>query len=114
MSEKVDFKLEIKDEDQTENAVELQHQEHDTNLDCNDPNKLQVAVEVFQRKYRSMSVYGEHMIVAAERSNKALFLFPEGNRARSYCKKIVEHRYPFLINYVNISSLSSRFTVFIK
>lgn len=61
----------------------------------NSENKLRAATEVFQRKYRSMSTYGEQVIDDANRSNKALFCLPEDNPVRFYCKKIVESKYPF-------------------
>lgn len=60
----------------------------------NSENKLRAATEVFQRKYRSMSTYGEQVIDDANRSNKALFCLPEDNPVRFYCKKIVESKYP--------------------
>ncbi|XP_073235068.1 voltage-dependent L-type calcium channel subunit alpha-1D-like [Porites lutea] len=58
----------------------------------NSENKLRAATEVFQRKYRSMSTYGEQVIDDANRSNKALFCLPEDNPVRFYCKKIVESK----------------------
>ncbi|XP_068707283.1 voltage-dependent calcium channel type A subunit alpha-1-like isoform X2 [Montipora foliosa] len=54
-------------------------------------NKLR-ATAVLQRKYRSMSTYGEQVIDDAKRSNKALFCLPEDNPVRYYCKKIVESK----------------------
>lgn len=60
----------------------------------NSENKLRAAA-VLQRKYRSMSTYGEQVIDDANRSNKALFCLPEDNPVRFYCKKIVESKYPF-------------------
>ena len=59
----------------------------------NTENKLRAAA-VLQRKYRSMSTYGEQVIDDANRSNKALFCLPEDNPVRFYCKKIVESKYP--------------------
>lgn len=53
------------------------------------------ATGVLQRKYRSMSTYGEQVIDDAKRSNKALFCLSEDNPVRFYCKKIVESKYPF-------------------
>ena len=64
-------------------------------LETGDSNRLQIAVGAFQRKYRSMSVYGEHVIDIAERSKKALFIFPERNSVRMFCKRVVENKYPF-------------------
>lgn len=64
----------------------------------NSENKLRAATEVFQRKYRSMSTYGEQVIDDANRSKKALFCLPEDNPVRFYCKKIVESKYPLLKN----------------
>ena len=64
-------------------------------LEAADSSRLQIAVGAFQRKYRSMSVYGEHVIDIAERSKKALFIFPEGNSLRMFCKRVVENKYPF-------------------
>lgn len=64
-------------------------------LEGGDSSRLQIAVGAFQRKYRSMSVYGEHVIDIAERSKKALFLFPETNSLRLFCKRVVENKYPF-------------------
>ncbi|XP_078367100.1 voltage-dependent L-type calcium channel subunit alpha-1D-like isoform X2 [Oculina patagonica] len=58
----------------------------------NSENKLRAATEVFQRKYRSMSTYGEQVIDDANRSKKALFCLPEDNPVRFYCKKIVESK----------------------
>ena len=64
-------------------------------LEAGDSSRLQVAVGAFQRKYRSMSVYGEHVIDIAERSKKALFIFPETNSLRMFCKRVVENKYLF-------------------
>ncbi|XP_058941350.2 voltage-dependent calcium channel type A subunit alpha-1 isoform X1 [Pocillopora verrucosa] len=61
-------------------------------LTKNSENKLRAATEVFQRKYRSMSTYGEQVIDDANRSKKALFCLPEDNPLRFYCKKIVESK----------------------
>ncbi|PFX33508.1 Voltage-dependent calcium channel type A subunit alpha-1 [Stylophora pistillata] len=61
-------------------------------LTKNSENKLRAATEVFQRKYRSMSTYGEQVIDDANRSKKALFCLPEDNPIRFYCKKIVESK----------------------
>ena len=66
-------------------------------LESGDSSRLQIAVGAFQRKYRSMSVYGEHVIDIAERSKKALFIFPERNSIRMFCKRVVENKYPFLL-----------------
>ncbi|XP_065072313.1 voltage-dependent L-type calcium channel subunit alpha-1D-like [Rhopilema esculentum] len=61
-------------------------------LESGDSSRLQIAVGAFQRKYRSMSVYGEHVIDIAERSKKALFIFPERNSIRMFCKRVVENK----------------------
>ena len=69
--------------------------DEDIPLEASDSSRLQVAVGAFQRKYRSMSIYGEHVIDIAERSKKALFIFPESNPLRMFCKRVVENKYPF-------------------
>ena len=73
-------------------------------LTKNSENKLRAATEVFQRKYRSMSTYGEQVIDDANRSKKALFCLPEDNPIRFYCKKIVESKYPLLRSLKKSSS----------
>lgn len=67
----------------------------DSSSKANLESKLR-ATGVLQRKYRSMSTYGEQVIDDAKRSNKALFCLSEDNPVRFYCKKIVESKYPFL------------------
>lgn len=57
--------------------------------------KLRAATEAFQRKYRSMSLYGDHVLEVANRSNRALLCLGEDNSLRFYCKKVVESKYPF-------------------
>lgn len=74
-------------------------------LTKNSENKLRAATEVFQRKYRSMSTYGEQVIDDANRSKKALFCLPEDNPLRFYCKKIVESKYPLLESFKKILTI---------
>ena len=73
----------------------MDFKDEDIQLEASDSSRLQVAVGAFQRKYRSMSIYGEHVIDIAERSKKALFIFPESNPLRMFCKRVVENKYPF-------------------
>ncbi len=79
---------------QTSQSQSLDIKDEDINLETSDSSRLQVAVGAFQRKYRSMSIYGEHVIDIAERSKKALFIFPESNSIRMFCKRVVENKYP--------------------
>ena len=81
--------------DTAEQFQSVDMKDEDINLETADSSRLQVAVGAFQRKYRSMSIYGEHVIDIAERSKKALFIFPESNKLRMFCKRVVEHKYPF-------------------
>lgn len=76
----------------------------------NSENKLRAAT-VLQRKYRSMSTYGEQVIDDANRSNKALFCLPEDNPVRFYCKKIVESKYPLNISKIYASLRRIIFTL---
>lgn len=73
--------------------VSMADEAKDPSNKSNTENKLRAAA-VLQRKYRSMSTYGEQVIDDANRSNKALFCLPEDNPVRFYCKKIVESKYP--------------------
>ena len=98
------FKSESNDTAETRSKETSRNQSRDQSIDLkdedlpmevSDSSRLQIAVGAFQRKYRSMSVYGEHVIDIAERSKKALFIFPERNSLRMFCKRVVENKYPF-------------------
>jgi len=95
------FKSESSDTAETRSKETSRNQSRDQSMDlkdedipleASDSSRLQVAVGAFQRKYRSMSIYGEHVIDIAERSKKALFIFPESNPLRMFCKRVVENK----------------------
>ena len=75
----------------------MAEEERDSNktVATTENGKLRAATEAFQRKYRSMSLYGDHVLEAANRSNRALLCLGEDNCIRFYCKKVVESKYPF-------------------
>lgn len=76
----------------------MAEEERDSNktVAATENGKLRAATEAFQRKYRSMSLYGDHVLEVANRSNRALLCLAEDNRLRFFCKKLVESKYPFV------------------